>query len=90
MTSKSKAKPKAAPTEKPVDPIVVKIVQAIRPGDVVFIECDEPRTTAQLTDLNAKIKQKIPDVRIIILNKGSRVAQVQTLATLAAAQKNGN
>jgi hypothetical protein len=77
-----KAKPTATPVEKPVDPIVVKIVQAIRPGDVVFIECDEAKTTAQLTDLNAKIKAKMPDVRIVILNKGSRVAQVQTLATI--------
>jgi hypothetical protein len=79
-----KAKQAEAPVEKPVDPIVVKIVQAIRPGDVVFIECDEPRTTAQLTDLNKKIKDKLPDVRIVILNKGSRVSQVQTLATIAA------
>lgn len=76
---------KSGAAAKPADiePIVVKIVQSIRPGDVIFIECDEPRTTAQLTDLNKKIKEKIPDVRIVILNKGSRVAQVQTLATIA-------
>lgn len=77
------ANKKTATAKAEAESIVVKIVQAIRPGDVIFIECDEARTQQQLKHLNDQIKTMLPDVRVVILNKGSRVAHMQTLATLA-------
>ncbi len=75
--------PKKEKAEPAVEPIIVKIIQSVRPGDVVFIECDQSRTTQQLEYLHEQLKKKLPELRIVILNKGSRVAEVQTLATLA-------
>lgn len=72
-----------APEPAELEPIIVKIVQSVRPGDVIFIECDQERTTKQLEHLNAQIKQKLPEVKVVILNKGSRVAKIQTVATVA-------
>lgn len=80
-------RPAPAPVEPAIEPIIVKIVQSVRPGDVIFIECDQARTTQQLTHLNEQIKAKLPDVRVVILNKGSRVASMQTLATIATTEK---
>lgn len=79
-------KPPAAPP--PVaDQIVVKIVQAVRPGDVLVIECDEARTQHQLEHLHKQLKAKLADVRIVILNKGARLASAQTVATVAEGQR---
>lgn len=77
-------KPSAAPP-LPIEPIIVKIVQSIHPGDVLVIECDTMHTQPQLDHLHAQLKAKLPEMRIVILNKGARVANAQTLATLAGA-----
>lgn len=78
-----KKKTTEATAEQVVEPIIVKIIQSVRPGDVIFIECDKERTTQQLQHLHEQIKSKLPDVRIVILNKGARVTAAQTIATVA-------
>jgi hypothetical protein len=85
------AKPRPSSPPPPVpravdDHIVVKIVQAVRPGDVLVIECDELHTQPQLEHLHKQLKAKLPDVRIVILNKGAHLANAQTIATLAGAK----
>lgn len=80
MAKKSEKTPTATPLP---DSFVIKILKAVQPGDIVFIECDEARNTQQLQHLTTQLKGKLPDVRIVILNKGARVAEVQTLATVA-------
>lgn len=72
-----------APPQPPVEQIVVKIVQSVRPGDVLVIECDQSQTTKQLQHLHEQLKAKLPEIRIVILNKGARVAPAQSLATIA-------
>ena len=76
-------KQKETASDNAVEPIVVKIVQSVRPGDVLVIECDQSRTTQQLQHLHEQLKKKLPEMRIVILNQGARVANAQTLATLA-------
>jgi hypothetical protein len=78
-------KPSAAPPPPPVDQIVLKLVQSVRAGDVLVIECDELRTQPQLEHLHRQLKAKLPEMRIVILNKGAHVANAQTIATLAGA-----
>lgn len=79
------ARKNAAATAQAVEPIVIKIVQSVRPGDVLVIECDQARTTQQLQHLHDQLKKKLPDMRIVILNAGARLAPAQTLATLSNA-----
>lgn len=78
MAKKSKPVEPAA-----IEPIVVKIVQSVRPGDVLVIECDDARTQPQLEHLHKQLKAKLPEMRIVILNKGAHVAPAQTIATVA-------
>jgi hypothetical protein len=78
----TKKKTTEVPAEQNVEAITVKIVQSVRPGDVIFIECEKDRTTQQLQHLHEQIKSKLPDVRIVILNKGARVTAAQTAATV--------
>lgn len=82
--SSEKKKPVAPPAPPSIEPIIVKIVQSVHPGDVLVIECDEARTGPQLEHLHKQLKAKLPEMRIVILNKGARLANAQTLATLAA------
>jgi hypothetical protein len=75
-------KPAAAPPS--TMPIVVKLVQLVRPGDVLVIECDEFHSQQQLQHLHKQLAAKLPEMRIVILNKGAHLANAQTIAASAA------
>lgn len=90
---KTKTPTDAAPPPKKKadpDPIVVKIMQAVRPGDLVIIECATPRQEAHLKNINDQFKEKLPDIHVVVLNAGVRVADVQTLATITEKTNNPN
>lgn len=51
-----------------------RILRAFRPGDVIFLECDRPLSDQQMAHLNAEIKRLLPESKVVILQKGIRVA----------------
>lgn len=51
-----------------------RILRAFRPGDVVFLECDRALTDKQMAHLNAEFKRLVPESKVVILQKGIRVA----------------
>lgn len=51
-----------------------KILRAFRPGDIVFLECDRILTEQAMQHLNAEFKRLVPDVKVVILTRGIRVA----------------
>lgn len=51
-----------------------RILRAFKPGDIVFLECTRMMTADQMTAMHAQFKKLIPDVRIVILQAGVRVA----------------
>lgn len=80
MKKKTESAPQAAPK---TDPIVVKIMQQVRPGDVVFIEMNKPTQASHLKHIAEQFKAMLPNVHCVILNGDARVTKVQTLATIA-------
>lgn len=62
-------KKKPEPTE-----VRPKILRAFKPGDIVFLECPRPLTADQLTHIHAQFKKLVPDVRIVVLPHGLKVA----------------
>lgn len=64
-------KKSTAPTD-PMPP--AKVLRAYRPGDIVFLECDRMLSAEQMTRLHAEFKKRIPEVKIVILQGGVKVA----------------
>lgn len=52
----------------------MKIVRAFTPGDVVFIEVARPMRVEAMEHIHAQFKKLIPDLRVVILQDGLRVA----------------
>lgn len=52
----------------------MKIVRAFAPGDVIFIECDRGMTAQAMEHVNAQFKRLLPDLRIVILQHGMKMA----------------
>lgn len=67
----AKAKPPAPPAESIPDP---KILRAFRPGDTVFLECERMMPDVQMERMHAWFTAKVPNLRIIILQAGVKVA----------------
>jgi hypothetical protein len=51
-----------------------QILRAFKPGDVVFLEADHPMTLAAMEDISRQFKNFLPDLRLVVLQEGVRVA----------------
>lgn len=58
----------------PIEIAQPKVLRAFRPGDVVFLEMEKPASEQQMQYWHQLFKQLIPDIRVIILQAGVRVA----------------
>lgn len=64
-------------TKKDGPPILlgaIKLVQAFRPGDVVFLESDRVLSLEHMKHFHQEFKQRIPEIKVVILNQGLRVS----------------
>lgn len=76
-------KKQQAGEESAANPIVIKVMQAARPGDIVFIEMHKPVSRQHLDHIAKQFKDYLPEIRCVILNGDARVCDAQTLATIA-------
>lgn len=51
-----------------------KILRAFRPNDIVFLECARMLSDDQMTLLHKQFKKMVPEVKVVILNAGVRIA----------------
>lgn len=52
----------------------VKIVRAFQPGDIVFLETEQKLPAEAMNHIHAEFKRLVPDVRVIVLQGGLKVA----------------
>lgn len=58
----------------------VKIVRAFQPGDTVFIESSRPLSRDAMANIHAEFKRLLPDVKVVVLSEGLRVASREEAA----------
>lgn len=52
----------------------VKIVRAFNPGDIVFLETPQVLRVEVMAHISAEFKRMIPDVKVVVLQHGLKVA----------------
>jgi hypothetical protein len=65
--------------------IKATVLRGIRPGDLVFIECEQPLPVQRMEALRAAIREQLPDVRVFLLGHGLKVAAIAPQETTPAA-----
>lgn len=68
------AKAKAPP--EPLIAAEAKVLRGFKPGDIVFLECSRMLNDAQMEHLHSFFKSKVPELKIVILQAGVKVAAV--------------
>lgn len=66
---------KAKPT-KTDEPVIdqVKILRAFKPGDIVFIETKKVLSIQNMQHMHRQLAAMLPEIKIVILQDGMRVA----------------
>lgn len=65
-----------------------KIVRAFKPGDIVFIECPAAISQASETRLRDHFREYCPEIKVIILGDGLKVAGREEIVEINASSVN--
>lgn len=63
-----------------------KIVRAFKPGDIVFIETSTPMTDKQMRHVTAQFKKMLPELKVVVLKAGLRLAAQELPPTIGYPQ----